>query len=72
MIDPERIVGLRAGSMIRSLMDKIREINKRYEKPRITMSPAVRFSLIFLRLYLILLVVLLCYKFWTMLHSGGI
>jgi len=72
MIDPERLFGMKAGSLIGGGMDKIHEINKKYEKPRITMSPAVRFSLIFLRLYLILLVVLLCYKFWTMMHSGGI
>ena len=72
MIVPESIFGLRAGSMVRGWADKIDEINRKYEKPRITMSPAVRFSLLFLRLYLLLLVVLLGYKFWTLIRSGGI
>jgi hypothetical protein len=53
--------------MIRGLLDKIRQINKKYEKPRISMSPGVRIALLFLRLYLILLVVLLGYKFWTLM-----
>jgi hypothetical protein len=64
--------GMRIGSMIRGWTEKIHEINKKYGKPRITMSPAVRYSLLFLRLYLLLLVVLLGYKFWTMMQSGGI
>jgi hypothetical protein len=53
--------------MIRGLVDKIRQINKKYETPRITMSRGVRFALLFLRLYLIMLVALLAYKFWTLL-----
>lgn len=53
--------------MIRGLLNKIRQINKKYEKPRISMSPGVRIALLFLRLYLILLVVLLGYKFWTLM-----
>ncbi len=53
--------------MIQGLLDKIREINKKYETPRITMSRSVRIALLFLRLYLILLVVLLGYKFWTLM-----
>jgi hypothetical protein len=48
-------------------MDKIREINRKYEKPRITMSRGVKIALLFLRIYLILLVLLLGYKFWTLL-----
>jgi hypothetical protein len=47
--------------------NKIREINKKYEKPRIKMSRGVRIALLFLRIYLILLVLLLGYKFWTLL-----
>jgi hypothetical protein len=53
--------------MIHGLVEKIRKINKKYETPRIKMSPGVRIALLFLRLYLILLVVLLAYKFWTLL-----
>ncbi len=46
---------------------KIREINRRYAKPNVEMSPSVKLSLLFLRLYLIFLVVLLVYKFITLL-----
>ena len=45
----------------------ITEINRKYATPRITMSPGVKFSLLLLRLYLIFLVILLGYKFLTML-----
>ncbi len=46
---------------------KIRDINKKYATPNIEMSRAVRFSLLFLRFYLIFLVGLLIYKFITLL-----
>jgi len=46
---------------------KIREINKKYAKPNVEMSKWVRGSLLFLRLYLILLVGLLLYKFISVL-----
>jgi hypothetical protein len=59
--------GERIGGVVRGWMDKIREINKKYEKPRITMSRGVKIALLFLRIYLILLVLLLGYKFWTLL-----
>ena len=62
----ETIFGQRIGSVSRGWTDKIHEINKKYEKPRITMSPGVKLALMFLRIYLILLVVLLGYKFWTL------
>lgn len=42
---------------------KIRDINQRYSKPHIEMSPAVKWSLIALRIYLLLLVSLMVYKF---------
>ena len=45
----------------------IAEINRKYATPRISMSPWVKFSLLLLRLYLIFLVILLGYKFLTML-----
>jgi hypothetical protein len=63
----ETVFGQRIGSVFRGWTDKIHEINKKYEKPRITMSPGVKFALLFLRVYLILLVILLGYKFWTMM-----
>jgi uncharacterized membrane protein YidH (DUF202 family) len=44
---------------------KIREINKRYSQPRLKMTPLVKVSLLVLRLYLIVLVIILVYKFYT-------
>ena len=42
---------------------KIREINHRYSKPHIEMSRGVKISLMALRIYLLLLVSLIVYKF---------
>jgi hypothetical protein len=47
---------------------KVREINKRYEHPKIHMTPLVKFSLLALRLYLLLLVLILFYKFYTLVR----
>jgi len=58
--------------MLRSLARvarKFRTINARYATPRIRMSPAVRGALLVLRLYLILLVLLLLYKFATLVAT---
>jgi hypothetical protein len=46
---------------------KIREINQKYAKPNVEMSGWVKGSLLFLRIYLVLLVGLLIYKFITLL-----
>jgi hypothetical protein len=46
---------------------KFNEINKKYAKPNVEMSGWVKGSLLFLRLYLVLLVGLLVYKFYTLL-----
>jgi hypothetical protein len=48
------------------LATRIRAINQRYAVPRIPMSRAVRLSLLTLRIYLLLLVLLLGYKFVTL------
>ena len=48
---------------------RVRAINRRYAVPRLAISPAVRFSLLALRVYLLLLVALLGYKFVTLLMS---
>lgn len=45
------------------LFDGIREINDRYKVPRLKMTPLVRFSLLFLRIYLIFMISVLTYKF---------
>jgi len=72
MIRIEQIVGSRAGGIIRGWTGKITEINRRYATPKIKMSRGVKFALLMLRVYLILLVLLLAYKFWTMLSEGGV
>ncbi len=52
-------------NLLRDSIDRIREINRRYSKPRIRMSKGVRFALLMLRLYLLTLVILLVYRFLT-------
>lgn len=48
---------------LRRFAAKIREINHRYSKPHIEMSRGVKISLMALRIYLLLLVSLIVYKF---------
>jgi hypothetical protein len=50
-------------SMLARNRIKVRNINRRYAKPRVALSPAVRWLLFALRFYLLFLVVLLGYKF---------
>ncbi len=45
----------------------VAEINKRYATPRIKITPVVRFALLSLRVYLFILVLILIYKFITLL-----
>jgi len=68
MVTIDSVFGMRIGSIIHGGVNKIHEINKKYEKPRIRMSRGVRIALLFLRIYLVLLVLLLGYKFWTLLQ----
>jgi hypothetical protein len=49
----------------RSFIEAIREINKKYKTPRIKMTRMVSISLLMLRLYLIGMLLLLLYKFVT-------
>ncbi len=58
----------RISSVVRRWRKSIYNINKKYSKPRLKMTPLVRFSLLALRLYLIMLVVILSYKFYTMVR----
>jgi len=51
---------------LRRLRATIAEINHRYGTPRIAMSPAVRLSLMALRVYLLLLVGLMVFRFVTL------
>ena len=56
---------------IRSQFSKITEINRKYETPRIKMTRMVRIALLMLRIYLIVLVLILGYKFYTLVTGGG-
>lgn len=46
-----------------SLTSQVREINARYSRPSIQITPWVKICLLFLRFYLFLLIGLLIYKF---------
>ena len=50
---------------------KIHEINAKYSKPRIKMTRMTKIALLFLRLYIIFLVIMLVYKFITILYGGS-
>lgn len=56
-------------SFFDDLFDKVHEINEKYKNPRIKMTPWVKATLFFLRLYLVFLVVVLLYKFATIVTS---
>ena len=59
-------------SNINRLVRKLREINHRYSKPHIEMTPLVKFSLMTLRIYLLLIVGLIVYKFVVTLSTGAV
>ena len=50
----------------KGLIESIREINAKYRKPRIKMTPLVSFSLWALRIYLFAILIILVYKFATL------
>ena len=54
-----------ASRAVKRWIAKIREINLKYSQPRLKMTPLVKASLLILRLYLIMLVIILVYKFYT-------
>jgi hypothetical protein len=58
-------------SSFNRLVRKFREINQRYSKPHIEMTPLVKMSLMALRVYLLLLVGLIVYKFVVTLSTGA-
>jgi hypothetical protein len=49
-------------------VEKIREINHKYSTPRIKLSRSVKISLLLLRIYLLIIVVLLLFKLVTLLR----
>jgi hypothetical protein len=56
--------------IIKSALQSIREINRKYAKPEIEMTPFVRICLYGLRGYLLLLIGLMIYKFVIAAHAG--
>ncbi len=48
-------------------MAKVAEITRKYKTPRLKATPAVKIALLGLRVYLVVLVGLLVYKFVTLL-----
>jgi len=50
---------------VASQVEQVRAINRRYAEPRLQVSRPVRWALLSLRLYLLMLVGLLVYKFIT-------
>lgn len=53
------------------LPSAIREINAKYQHPKITMTPLVRYSLLALRLYLLFMVGVLLFKLVSTISGGG-
>ncbi len=49
-----------------SLWESIREINEKYKTPRIHMTRMVKFWLVALRVYLLVMLLILFYKFGTL------
>jgi hypothetical protein len=70
MVTISRVFGGRIGSILDEFTGKIRQINQKYAKPTITLSKGAKFALLALEIYLILLVALLAYKFWTIITGG--
>jgi hypothetical protein len=54
-------------NLLRRQVYTVREINRRYAKPRLKTTPMVKIALLMLRIYLLLLVVILLYKFFTLI-----
>ena len=48
---------------IKKWFEKINEINRKYSTPRIKMTRSVKIALFMLRFYIIILVLILVYKF---------
>ena len=48
-------------------VDSVRAINNKYRTPRIKMTRAVKFSLLGIRIYLIILLSILLYRFITLI-----
>ena len=68
MINKTKIINQRFRELCQDKFGKIIEINEKYAHPKIEMSPTVKISLFLLRVYLIFLLLLLVYKFITVMN----
>jgi hypothetical protein len=55
--------------LFKNTVAAVREINKKYAVPQIKTTKPVQFALLLLRVYLILLLVLLFFKFFTVISN---
>ncbi len=49
------------------IFSKFREVNRKFSRPHVKMTAGVRFALLLLRIYLLLLVGILFFKFITLI-----
>ncbi len=56
-------------NLLKGRFGRIREINRKYDQPRVKMTRGVRIALFMLRLYLILLVGILVVKFFSLVKK---
>jgi len=64
----EKCEGHEEKNMVQGWIGKVKEINQKYSQPRLHMTPLVKASLLALRIYLILLVLILVYKFYLVVR----
>jgi len=57
---------------MQDMVDRVREINEKYKTPRVKMNRWVAAVLLLLRLYLLCLVLLLVFKFYTIIKGNGL
>jgi hypothetical protein len=55
-----------------AIFDRVREINRKFRTPHVKMTPGVKIALLMLRVYLLLLVGILFFKFFSMLAGIGL
>jgi hypothetical protein len=55
-------------NIVQGWIGKVKEINQKYSQPRLHMTPLVKASLLALRIYLIMLVIILVYKFYLVVR----
>jgi hypothetical protein len=66
MLRMQNGVASRLGAFWGRRFSKFREISRKYAVPHVKMTPAVKLALLLLRVYLLLLVVILFVKFFTL------